>query len=69
MAEEEKKEEKKSAKEVASKALKVILGLVLLAGGIALIYFWRGDVLNLIKGSIGVIVLLAGVVCLAIAKE
>lgn len=62
-------EEKKSAKQVASKALKVILGLALLAGGVALIYFWRGDVLNLIKGSIGLIVLLAGVVCLAIAKE
>ncbi len=68
MAEEEKKE-KKSAKQIAMKGLKVILGLVLLVGGIALIYVWRGDVLNLIKGAIGVIVLLAGVVSLAIAKE
>ena len=68
MAEEEKKE-KKSVKQIVMKGLKVILGLILLVGGIALIYVWRGDVLNLIKGAIGVIVLLAGVVCLAIAKE
>lgn len=68
MAEEEKKE-KKPTKQIAMKGLKVILGLVLLVGGIALIYVLWPSVWTLIKGAIGVIVLLAGVVCLAIAKE
>lgn len=66
MAEEK---EKKSAKEVASKILKVILGAVFVVAGIALIIICWGDVWTLIKGSIGVVLLLAGVICFAIAKE
>ncbi|MBI5145567.1 MAG: hypothetical protein HZA27_05235, partial [Candidatus Omnitrophica bacterium] len=48
---------------------KVILGLVFLAlGAVALIRWWP-DLLLVIKGCIGLFLLLAGVITLAIAKE
>ena len=62
-------EEKKSAKENLMTVLKIILGLVLVSVGIWAIVCWRWDVLALIKGSIGIIILLAGIICFAIAKE
>ena len=51
------------------KALKIILGIVLILLGIAGIVIWFPAVLTLIKGAIGIVVLLAGVIALAIAKE
>jgi len=69
MAEEEKKAAKKPAKEVVGKILKVILGMVLVVLGIWGIYLWRVDVLTIIKGAVGVVFLLAGIICFAIAKE
>ena len=62
-------EEKKSAKGGIMTALKIALGVILLIIGILAIYYWRWDVLALIRGSIGVIILLAGAICFAIAKE
>lgn len=62
-------EEKKAAKAIAGKALKIILGLALAVLGVGAIYFWRWEVLTLIKGCVGVILLLAGLICFAIAKE
>jgi len=69
MVEEEKKAAKKPAKEVVGKVLKVILGIVLVVLGIWGIYLWRGDVLTIIRGAVGVVFLLAGIICFAIAKE
>ena len=62
-------EEKKSAKGGIMTALKIALGVILLIIGILAIICWRWDVLALIRGSIGVIILLAGAICFAIAKE
>ena len=66
MAEEK---EKKSTKENAMTALKIILGIILVVIGVWTIIIWRWDVLALIRGSIGVIILLGGAICFAIAKE
>lgn len=62
-------EEKKEAAQVTKMALKVVLGIVLLAVGAWLVWFWRWDVLTVIKGFTGIVVILAGVIFLAIAKE
>ncbi len=49
--------------------LKVVLGLVLLVlGGSAILKFW-GELLVLVKGGVGLFLILAGVITLAIAKE
>lgn len=69
MVEEEKKAAKKPVKEVVGKVLKVILGMVLVVLGVWGIYLWRLDVLTIIKGAVGVVFLLAGIICFAIAKE
>ncbi|MDD5477421.1 MAG: hypothetical protein PHG87_04365 [Candidatus Omnitrophica bacterium] len=74
MAQEEKKccgtEEKCcDPKKMFSTLLKVILGLVFLVlGGLAIYKFWP-DLLTIIKGGVGLFLLLAGVITLAIAKE
>jgi len=70
MAEEVKQEEKKTdGKKILSTVLKVILGLVFLVLGLAAIIKWRGDLLLVIKGCIGLFLILAGIITLAIAKE
>jgi fatty acid desaturase len=70
MAEEVKQEEKKGdVKKTMSTVLKVLLGLVFLALGALAIIKWWPDLLILIKGGIGLFLLLAGVITLAIAKE
>lgn len=72
--EEERKEEEKEEKKTESKAavktiLKIILGLIFVALGLGAIFIWRVDVLTVIRGCVGVFVLLAGIICFAIAKE
>ncbi|MBU3933406.1 MAG: hypothetical protein KKH11_01910 [Candidatus Omnitrophica bacterium] len=62
-------EQKKAVSGVVKIALKVILGIILLAVGAWLIWLWRWDVLTVIKGFVGIVVILAGVIFLAIAKE
>ena len=74
MAAEEKKccdAEKKCCdpKKTLATLFKVVLGLVFLGlGGWALLKF-RGDLLVIIKGGIGLFLILVGVITLAIAKE
>ena len=71
MVEEIKKEDKccGQGKKVFSTLLKVILGLAFLAlGAIAILRWWR-LLLIIIKGCIGLFLILAGVITLAIAKE
>ncbi|MBN2097130.1 MAG: hypothetical protein JW714_01480 [Candidatus Omnitrophica bacterium] len=59
-------EEKKA---VAKTALKVVIGIALLVLGAWLIGLWKVDVLTVIRGFLGMAVILAGVITLAIAKE
>ncbi len=70
MAEEVKQEEKKvDAKKAISTILKVILGLVFLALGIWAIVAWWKDLLLVIRGCIGLFLILAAVITFAIARE
>lgn len=70
MAEEAKQEEKKEeSSKVMSTILKVILGLVFLALGALAILRWWQILLMIVKGCIGLFLILAGVITLAIAKE
>lgn len=62
-------EEKKEAAQAPKMMLKVVLGLVLLAIGVWFVWLWRWDVLAVIRGFVGLFVVLAGVIFLAIAKE
>ncbi len=70
MAEEIKQEEKKvEAKKVISTIFKVILGLVFLVLGVLAIIKWLPDLLSVIRGCIGLFLILAGLITLAIAKD
>lgn len=72
MAEEVKQEEKKEkadVKKIVSTIFKVILGLVFLALGLWAIIAWWGDLLLVIRGCIGLFLVLAAVITFAIAKE
>lgn len=62
-------EEKGKLKEKAKMALKILLGIVLIALGLGGIFVWRWAVLQVIKGCIGFILVLAGIIFIAIAKE
>ncbi|MCX5751723.1 MAG: hypothetical protein NT099_08710 [Candidatus Saganbacteria bacterium] len=51
------------------KALKVLLGIVLLVLGVASIWYWRWDVLLLIRGSIGFVAIMVGLLFFALASD
>lgn len=70
MAEEVKQEESKTdVKKIASTIFKVILGLAFLVLGVWAVMSWWKDLLLVIKGCIGLFLILAGIITLAIAKE
>jgi len=70
MADELKQEEKKvDAKKIFWTIFKVILGLVFLALGALAIYKWWGSLLVVVSGCVGLFLILAGIITLAIAKE
>lgn len=52
--------------EVGSKALKIIIGILLMIGGGFLIWLWWPEFLYVLKGLVGVIVLLIGLLILVI---
>jgi len=57
------------SKKMLSMLVKVVLGLVFLVlGGLTIYKFWP-DLLIIVKGCVGLFLLLAGVITLAIAKE
>jgi hypothetical protein len=57
------------SKKITGMVFKVVLGLVFLGlGGLALLSFWA-DLVVIVKGCIGLFLILAGVITLAIAKE
>ena len=57
------------AKKAASTFMKVILGLVFLVLGVWAIVAWWTDLLCVVRGCIGLFLVLAGIITLAIAKE
>jgi hypothetical protein len=70
MAEEAKTEVKnESGKKMMATLFKVILGLAFLAFGAWLVFKGWDYLWYLIKGSVGLFFILAGVITLAIAKE
>ncbi len=70
MAEEAKQEENKvDAKKIIYTLFKVILGLAFLVLGVLVIFKWWGNLLIVVKGCIGLFLILAGIITLAIAKE
>lgn len=70
MAEELKQEEKKcEAGKIMSTLFKVVLGLVFLALGVLAVLRWWKLLLMIAKGCIGLFLILAGIITLAIAKE
>lgn len=66
MAEEIKKE---ATPKTSSSLIKVILGIVLLVLGVAAVMSWFGDLLTVLRGCIGLILILASLITFAIAKE
>jgi len=76
MPEEVKPEEKKEGEPKAEKAkavvktiFKVILGILLIALGLRLVWIWRIPLWTVIQGCLGPFLVLAGIITLAIAKE
>lgn len=57
------------AKKIASTMLKVILGLAFLILGVWAILVWWPDLLVVVKGCIGLFLVLAATITLVIAKE
>ncbi len=57
------------AKKAVSTFMKVVLGLAFLVLGVWVIVAWWTDLLAVIRGCIGLFLVLAGIITLAIAKE
>lgn len=51
------------------KFLKVLIGVVLVALGAGTIYLWWGDLLTLIRGGIGLCLILAGLIAFALVAD
>ena len=70
MAEELKQEEKKvDAKKILWTIFKVVLGLVFLVLGVGAVIRWFVSLKIVFTGCIGLFLILAGIITLAIAKE
>jgi len=68
-AEQAQPEEKKSASEVAKTVMKVMLGIVLVGLGVSAVFAWWQDLLEVIRGCIGLFLILAGIITIAIARD
>ena len=66
MAEEAKKND---SKKMLATLFKVVLGLIFLGLGAAAILKWWVSLLMVVQGCIGLFLILAGIITLAIAKE
>ncbi|MDD5382293.1 MAG: hypothetical protein PHH60_01375 [Candidatus Margulisbacteria bacterium] len=54
---------------MVGKIIKVILGLAFVALGAWTIYLWWGDLLTLIRGCIGLFLILAGLITFALVAD
>jgi hypothetical protein len=59
----------KGAKKTVSAILKVVLGLAFLVLGVWAILVWWSDLMVVVRGCIGLFLLLAAAIILVIAKE
>jgi len=66
MAEEEKKEQSGMG---FKGILKIIIGLVLVVVGIVLVIVWIRPLITLVEGCVGLFLIMAGAITIAIAKE
>ncbi len=72
---EEPKETKETEKEKTDAGkgiktlLKYLLGIALVVVGLWLVWLWRNDLLMLVRGGLGLFLILAGAITIAIAKE
>jgi len=62
-------EAKQEGKNMLSMLFKLVLGLVFLALGILAVIVWFESLKTVFKGCVGLFLLLAGMITLAIAKE
>lgn len=62
-------EMKKESKNILRTMTKVIVGTALIILGVVAIIVWRWSILELIKGCVGPLLILVGIIFLAIAKE
>lgn len=60
---------KADSKKVFATIFKIVLGLAFLGLGAWAILTWWADLLAIIRGCIGLFLILAGIITLAIAKE
>lgn len=51
------------------KLLKVLIGLALVALGALTVYLWWADLLVLIRGGIGLVLILAGLIAFALVAD
>jgi len=51
------------------KVIKVVVGIVLVALGAWTIYLWWADLLTLIRGGIGLVLILAGLIAFALVAD
>jgi hypothetical protein len=54
---------------MVGKLIKVLIGIILVALGAWLIYLWRADLLTLIRGGLGVFLILAGLIAFALVAD
>ncbi len=54
---------------MVSKIIKVILGLVFIALGAWTIALWWGDLLTLVRGGLGLVLILAGLIAFALVAD
>lgn len=54
---------------MVGKTLKVLIGIVLVALGAWTIYLWWGDLLTLVRGGIGLFLILCGLIAFALVAD
>ncbi|NQT28466.1 MAG: hypothetical protein HQ570_02595 [Candidatus Omnitrophica bacterium] len=68
-ANDKKVDEKKSCCACSKSGIKVVIGIVLISVGLVAAISWRSNLLVLLKGCIGLALIMAGAIAIAIAKE
>jgi hypothetical protein len=54
---------------MVGKLLKVLVGLALIALGAWTVYLWWGDLLTLVRGGIGLFLILCGLIAFALVAD
>lgn len=54
---------------MVGKVIKVLIGLILIALGAWTIYLWWGDLLALVRGGIGLFLILCGLIAFALVAD